>query len=169
MTAQEALLDSWTRQCRALESLLTLMTQELLAAKPSPDGWDIAYHLAHLHGTRRYWHMNANGLDSPVGETLYLNTDRDWSEWTGSTDLAAIRARLKESENLVNSFVAGAVDSGTTERAGNYDHPVLYLQHMLWHEGWHFALIMLAMRLAGHEPAEEWENANIWDVWRQPD
>src|SRR3712207_1444383 len=97
MTATEAILDSWTRQCKAWDNLLGRLTPELLAAKPSPDGWNIAFHIAHLHGVRRFWHANATGRETPVGTTLYQNTDKDWAEWTGCTDIAEMRTRLKES------------------------------------------------------------------------
>jgi hypothetical protein len=31
----------------------------------------------------------------------------------------------------------------------HYDHPILLLQHMLWHEGYHHGQIKLALKLAG--------------------
>jgi hypothetical protein len=37
---------------------------------------------------------------------------------------------------------------------------------MIWHEGWHVGLIFLALRLAGEEPKQEWEEANVWGEWR---
>lgn len=165
MTPIEALLESWTRQCQIIDNLTTAITPELLDAKPDPEGWTLAFHLAHLHSTRRYWHMNAAGLEQPVGASLYTVTDDDWIP---SKDLNEIRERLAESGALVRSWVAGQIESGA-QQTGNYDHPVLYLQHMMWHEGWHAGLIVLALRLAGHEPTEEWECANIWDLWRLPD
>lgn len=164
MTPTEALLESWDRQCKALANLLTLVTPELLDAKPSPDGWTIGYHLAHLHSTRRFWHMKATGREEPVGPSLYTVTGDDWIP---SGDFDEIRVRLAESQELVRTWVAENIAAGT-QQAGHYDHPVLYLEHMIWHEGWHFALIMLALRLAGHEPSEEWEDANVWDLWRLP-
>jgi uncharacterized damage-inducible protein DinB len=166
MTPVEALLDSWTRQSKILSNLTGILTPELLNAKPSEDGWTVAFHLAHLHGTRRYWHMNAAGLEQAVGPSLY--TFKEGEDPVPSLDLDEIRARLRESEALVRAWVAEKIESGE-QQVGNYDHPVLYLQHMVWHEGWHVALIMLALRLAGHEPTEEWECENIWDLWRRPD
>ena len=166
VTPVEALLDSWTRQCKMLDNLTTILTPELLNAKPSDDGWTIAFHLAHLHGTRRYWHMNAAGLKEAVGPSLY--TFRDDEDPVPSHDLSVIRERLAESGTLVRTWVAEQIESGA-QQVGNYDHPVTYLQHMMWHEGWHFGLIVLALRLAGHEPTEEWECANVWDLWREPD
>lgn len=165
MTPTEALLESWSRQCKMLANLIGLLTPELLDAKPSEDGWTIGFHLAHLHSTRRYWHMKAAQLEAPVGPSLYTVTGDDWIP---SRDLDEIRARLSESEALVRSWVSEQIAAGT-QQVGHYDHPVLYLQHMVWHEGWHYGLMMLALRLAGHEPTEEWECANVWDLWRLPD
>jgi hypothetical protein len=31
----------------------------------------------------------------------------------------------------------------------HYDHPILMLQHMIWHEGYHHGQIKLALKLAG--------------------
>lgn len=109
-----------------LDNLLGIVTLELLNAKPSDDGWTVAFHLAHS------------------------------------------RIRLAESGALVRSWVAEQLQLGS-QQVDNYDYPVMYLQHMIWHEGWHYGLLMLALRLAGHEPSEEWECANVWDRWRLPD
>ncbi len=164
MTTQEAVLDSWDRACKALDNLIGRLTPEFLELKPSADGWTIAFHLAHLHSTRRFWHMKAAELDAPVGRSLY---DVSHEEPIPSSDLNEIRERLNESAALVRNWVCEKLDEGA-QQVGHYDHPALFLQHMIWHEGWHFALIMLALRIGGHEPPEEWEEMNVWDLWRLP-
>lgn len=40
MDVTEALLDSWARQCQMLDHLVSILTPELLSAKPSDDGWN---------------------------------------------------------------------------------------------------------------------------------
>lgn len=170
VNATEALLESWDRQCRIIDNLVGLITPDLLNAKPDPNGWTIGFHLAHLHSTRRYWHMNAAGLEAPVGPSLYTVTGSGESEsdYIPSSDLAEIRSRLADSAALVRNWTEEQINADA-QKVGNYDHPVFYLQHMLWHEGWHAGLIVLALRLAGHEPPEEQECALIWDQWRLPD
>ncbi|HVL39949.1 MAG TPA: DinB family protein [Fimbriimonadaceae bacterium] len=167
MTVEEALFSSWDRQCRVIDNLLGRFRPEDLHLKPDEDGWTIAFHLAHVHGVRRFWHMNAAGLEEPVGASLYAATGDDWADWVPTYDLQTIRARLAESGALVRDWAREALAAGVT-KAGNYDHPVLYLQHMIWHEGWHVGLIMLALRRGGQEPPEEWEDAHVWDLWRLP-
>lgn len=58
-----------------------------------------------------------------------------------------------------------ALGKGVTQ-FGWYDNPVLFIQHMVWHEGWHIGLIFLALRLAGQEIPEEWEETKVWGEWR---
>jgi hypothetical protein len=37
----------------------------------------------------------------------------------------------------------------------HYDHPILLLQHMLWHEGYHHGQMKLALKLAGRPLTDE--------------
>lgn len=164
MDVTEALLDSWRRQCRIVDNVASRFTPELLQAKPAPSGRDCAYHLAHIAEVRLGWLANAIGQDVPDAPRLF------WQEgdaWAWSHDLEFLRGALKFSEEAAAAWVEKALADGT-QKAGNYDHPVLYLQHMVWHDGWHVGLLMLALRLAGAEPEESWEDENVWDLWRLP-
>jgi uncharacterized damage-inducible protein DinB len=162
MDLKQQLLESWRRQCKAIDNLATLMTPELLEVKPSEDGWPLALQFGHIHGTRMYWLRMASEQEEWTGVESLI--DRSGEPVTWSKDIAQIREQLGRSEEAVSSWIdANAEKEGA---AGPYDHPVLYLQHMVWHEGWHAGLIMLGLRLAGHEPDEEWEDPNLWGQWR---
>jgi uncharacterized damage-inducible protein DinB len=47
----------------------------------------------------------------------------------------------------------------------HYDDPVLLLQHMLWHEGYHHGQMKLALKLAGRPLANEIAGPVTWAVW----
>jgi uncharacterized damage-inducible protein DinB len=47
----------------------------------------------------------------------------------------------------------------------HYDHPILLLQHMLWHEGYHHDQIKLALKLAGHPLTDKEAGPVTWGVW----
>jgi hypothetical protein len=47
----------------------------------------------------------------------------------------------------------------------HYDHPILLLQHMIWHEGYHHGQIKLALKLAGHPITDEQAGPITWGVW----
>ena len=47
----------------------------------------------------------------------------------------------------------------------HYDHPLLFLQHMIWHEGYHHGQIKLALKAAGQAFDDEVIGRITWDVW----
>ena len=47
----------------------------------------------------------------------------------------------------------------------HYDHPILLLQHMIWHEGYHHGQIKLALKATGRPMADEEAGPVTWDVW----
>jgi hypothetical protein len=49
----------------------------------------------------------------------------------------------------------------------HYDHPILLLQHMIWHEGYHHGQIKLALKLSGHAISNEVAGPISWRVWMQ--
>lgn len=164
MTTETAILEAFCRNARSLSSLTTLLTQELLEAKPSEDGWPVAVHLAHVQMCRRYWLERASGAEQPG--ILHLFTP-DGDAYRASRDLPEIREQLARSAEAILEWATPAISSGAT--AGPYDHPALFLQHMIWHEGYHYGLLNLALRLAGAEPSEEWEEKHVWEPWRGPE
>jgi uncharacterized damage-inducible protein DinB len=55
---------------------------------------------------------------------------------------------LQESAQGVREAVRKKIETGEAMQL-HYDHPVLFLQHMIWHEGYHHGQIKLALKLAG--------------------
>lgn len=159
----EQLLESWNRQGRILDSIAGLVTDELKDKRPDPDGMPIYEQFAHIHNTRRFWLSKTSPEHLEGYGRSYVQVSED--EWQPLQDMGELRSLLKSSGQAVGEATQKAIGAGVTQ-FGGYDHPVLFLQHMLWHEGYHFALILLALRLAGAEPAEEWEEENVWGQWR---
>ncbi len=156
----DALLDSWDRQCRIVDSVASLINESNYAAKPSADGWPLSIHLAHMFRVRKYWLSQFSPAHVEGLEKLPVE---DYEVPLANLD--EIRAYLKASAKAVRDSVEQALRNGTGA-SGGYDHPTLFLQHMIWHEGWHVGLIFLGLRLAGQEPQEEWEEPNVWGQWR---
>lgn len=161
MDAFEAVLESWRRQSRMTLNLLGLFDERLIRVKPAEDSWIAAGHFADIHGCRVGWLARAQGLPEPETGDLWFTTE---DSWDFVTDLAVIRECLERSAAEVEAFVRSAGDGP----AGCYDHPVIFLQHQLWHEGYHFGMLHLALRQGGAEPSEEWEEENVWGLWRGP-
>jgi hypothetical protein len=47
----------------------------------------------------------------------------------------------------------------------HYDHPILLLQHMVWHEGYHHGQIKLALKATGRPLTDEEAGPGTWGVW----
>jgi len=71
---------------------------------------------------------------------------------------------LNESAAVVRRAVAGKLASGRAMDR-HYDHPILLMQHMVWHEGYHHGQIKLALKLAGYPFDDEEIGQVTWDVW----
>jgi methionine salvage enolase-phosphatase E1 len=87
-------------------------------------------------------------------------------EWTEEREEKRIAQMLKDSAKAVRDAVKGRVLAGR-DMDLNYDHPILMLQLMLWHEGYHHGQIKLALKLAGHPISDEEAGSGTWDIWRR--
>ena len=163
MDLTEALLDSWDRQCRIVQAVASLIDDSNRHIKPSEDGWGVDQHLAHMHGTRKYFLSQVSPAHAANLQSSYRDT-----QGTPLEDLDSVKDCLSASGIAVREAVRAALISGGPMSGGHavYENPVLFLQHMVWHDGWHVGLIFLALRLNGQEPTEEWEEPNVWGLWR---
>ena len=163
MELKEQLLDSWDRQCRIVDAVASLIDEDNRHVKPSEDGWPLDRQLAHMHGVRRFFLSQV----APAHGAGLASASAD-DQGTPMADLDAIKACLKASGQAVRDAVAAGLETGGPMASANivYDNPVVLLQHMVWHDGWHVGLIFLALRLNGQDPPEEWEEPNVWGLWR---
>jgi uncharacterized damage-inducible protein DinB len=47
----------------------------------------------------------------------------------------------------------------------HYDHPILLLQHMIWHEGYHHGQIKLALKATGRPLTDQEAGRVTWQIW----
>ena len=79
-------------------------------------------------------------------------------------DVGRIAQMLKESADVVRNAVRRRVETGR-DMDLHYDHPILLLQHLIWHEGYHQGQIKLALKLAGRPITDEEAGPVTWWVW----
>ncbi len=154
------LLDSWDRQAKIVNDLAGLVTDKNRNVQPAAESWPIARHFAHIHQTRRFW---LNMFSKPHQESLSDAFVKVGETWQPIEDFEEIKRQLSLSAKAVRDAAANALKGGPFSQ---YEHPIYFIQHMVWHEGWHVGLIMLGLRNAGDEPPEEWEDKHLWVPWR---
>lgn len=151
----EALLDSWDRNHTILRNLLRALPEgglEIRAMEGSPSIGEL---FAHIHYVRLVFVSE----DAPE-----FSRDLPAEEWRGERDPDRIAQRLDDSAQVVRDAVRGRVEAGR-DMDLHYDHPILLLQHMIWHEGYHHGQIKLALKRAGHPLDDEAAGPITWGVW----
>src|SRR6202795_4577685 len=151
----EALLDSWDRNNTILLNLLRALPKggmEVRAMESSPS---IAELFTHIHYVRLMFVFE----DAP--EFAIKLPEK---EWVAECEPDRIAQMLNDSAKTVRDAVQSRVETGSDMNL-HYDHPILLLQHMLWHEGYHHGQIKLALKLAGHPITDEQAGPVTWGVW----
>jgi uncharacterized damage-inducible protein DinB len=151
----EALLDSWDRNNTILVNLLRALPNDSLQVKAMQGSPSVAALFMHIHYVRLVFVFE----DAP--ELARKPPER---EWVAEPDPDRIAQMLNDSAKAVRDAVQAKLEAGR-DMDVHYDHPVLLLQHMIWHEGYHHGQIKLALKLAGRPVSDEVAGPVTWDVW----
>ena len=151
----EPLLDSWDRNNNILLNLLRLLPEGGLEARAMEDSPSIAQLFTHIHFVRLVFVFE----DAPEFARRLPE-----EEWAVERDTDRITQMLRESAQAVREAVKQRVETGG-EMNLHYDHPILLLQHMLWHEGYHHGQMKLALKVAGLAIGDEEVGPVTWGVW----
>jgi len=85
-------------------------------------------------------------------------------EWVDERDPDRIAQILNDSTKTVRDAVKSRVETGRDMNL-HYDHPILLLQHMLWHEGYHHGQMKLALKAAGCRMTNDVAGPITWRIW----
>ena len=150
----DALLDAWERNATIVVNLLRLVPPGGLGARASEGGLTVAQLFTHIHYVRLVFvEENAPEHARPTPE-----------EWVDERDPDRIAALLAESARVVREAVAGRLAAGK-ELDRHFDHPILLLQLLTWHEGYHHGQIKLTLKLAGIPITDQAASPGTWGVW----
>jgi uncharacterized damage-inducible protein DinB len=151
----EALLDSWDRNNTILLNLLRALPEGGLDARAMEGSPSVAELFTHIHYVRLVLVLE----DAPE---FARNLPEE--EWVAEHDRDRISQMLNDSAQAVRDAVKSRVQAGRDMNL-HYDHPILLLQHMLWHEGYHHGQMKLALKVAGRPLADEEAGPLTWGVW----
>jgi uncharacterized damage-inducible protein DinB len=151
----DALLDSWDRNNRILVNLLRALPEGALDLTAAAGSWTVGALFTHMHYCRLIFvEEDAPEFARPLPD----------GEWRTERDRERLAAMLDDSTAAVRDAVRGRLASGRAMDV-HYDHPILMLQHLIWHEGYHHGQIKLALKQAGQAFDDEAIGPVTWDVW----
>ena len=151
----EALLDSWDRNNTILVNLLRALPVGGLEARAMEGSPSIAEMFTHIHFVRLVFVLE----DAPE-----FARSLPEEEWAAERDPDRIAQMLNDSAKVVRDAVKNGVEAGRNMKL-HYDHPILMLQHMIWHEGYHHGQMKLALKVAGLPMTDQEAGPVTWDVW----
>jgi uncharacterized damage-inducible protein DinB len=151
----DALLDSWERNNTIIVNLLNALPEGALEVRATESSPSIAELFTHVHFVRLVFVLE----DVPE-----CAVDLPKKEWMVEGDRSRIAQMLNDSAKVVRNAVSTRLEAGR-DMDLHYDHPILLLQHMLWHEGYHHGQIKLALKMWGQPMDDEEAGAITWDVW----
>jgi uncharacterized damage-inducible protein DinB len=152
-----ALLDSWDRNNTILTNLVRLIPEGGLDARAMEGSPTVGGMLAHIHYVRLVFVEE----DAPEFARMPVEHER---EWVTERDPDRMVDLLNQSAKAVREAVKGKVEAGQDMKK-HYDHPILFLQHMIWHEGYHHGQIKIALKLAGRPITNKDAGPLTWRVW----
>jgi uncharacterized damage-inducible protein DinB len=153
----EAFLDSWDRNNRILVNLLLALPEGTLDDRATEGGPSIAKMFNHIHFVRLIL------VNEDVPE---FATELPETEWQAESDRNKLARMLNESATVVRNAIKQCLETGRATKI-HYDHPMLMIQHLIWHEGYHHGQIKLALKAAGHAMSDEQAGPLTWSIWFQ--
>jgi uncharacterized damage-inducible protein DinB len=150
-----ALLDSWDRNNTILVNLLRAVPEGGLETRAMEGGPSVAEMFTHIHYVRLVFVSE----DAPE-----FAVKMPEEEWASERDPERIEKMLNESAKVVREAVKGRLKA-SRDMDLHYDHPILLLQHMIWHEGYHHGQIKLALKLADLPITDDVAGPGTWGVW----
>lgn len=154
-TLLDALLDSWDRSNTILVNLLRALPEGGMDVRVTPDSPTAGALFAHIH----YCRLVFTEEDAPEFARAVPT-----GEWQHEHDRTRLAVMLTESAATVREAVAGRLAAGR-DMDQHYDHPILFLQHMIWHEGYHHGQIKAALKGAGLAVDDAAVGSVTWGVW----
>jgi uncharacterized damage-inducible protein DinB len=151
----EALLDSWDRNNTILVNLLRALPEGGLEARAMEGSPTVADMFRHIHDVRLVFVSE----DAPEFASHVPTEDR-----ASERDPDRIEQMLNNSARVVREAVKSRVETGR-EMDVHFDHPILLLQHMIWHEGYHHGQIKIALKVAGRSLTNDKAGPVTWRVW----
>lgn len=151
----DALLDSWDRNNTILLNLLAALPDGGLDARALEGSPTVAQMFTHVHFVRLAFVCE----DAPEHAVSLPPV-----EWAAENDRDRIARLLNESAGAVRDAVRSRLEAGL-DMDMHYDHPVLLLQHMIWHEGYHHGQIKLALMACGRPLTNDRSGPVTWGIW----
>ncbi|MVN88442.1 DUF664 domain-containing protein [Deinococcus sp. HMF7620] len=173
MSNLDFLLESFRRNARVNEVLLTALNPADFALSDGQGGWTVERHLRHMAGFRVSWLWNLSRDHAmPLLDPTRTDADGDpmwrWQESPPAELNAAFTAGDEAAVKAVEAHLASGEPFADPWNEGSYRaSPAHFLQHTIVHDSHHRGQVMALLRQGGHTKDQMDELDNHWAIWRE--
>ncbi len=148
-------LDSWERNQTILVNLLHNVPREALGLRPLDDSPSVGGLFAHMAATRIHF------VQRNAPEVACSMPDFDQVDLRDREELLAL---LEASSTAVRAALQSRIAAERPMEV-DYGDPMLFVQHLVWHEGYHHGVIKFLLKFTGRPLKDEQFGPLSWDLW----
>ncbi len=160
------LLESFSRNGRVNDVVLSTVTESDLRVSDGQGGWNIGQHLGHLAEFRYNW---LRFISPPHAENIPSVVEGDRKNFDLTTqNLDEIKQAFSAGDAAALKAVMDALDENRSFEGAYKSHPGHFLQHTIVHDSHHRGQVMNLLRQGGwtREQLAALDDAT-WTIWNE--
>ena len=159
------LLESFDRNARVNEAVLSAISESDLTFSDEQGGWNIGQHLGHLAEFRRNW---LRFISPPHAENIPSVVENDKNPHLTTQNLDEIKQAFSAGDAAALKAVMSALEENRSFEGAYKSHPAHFLQHIIVHDSHHRGQILSLLRQGGwtREQLGALDDAT-WTIWNE--
>ena len=162
----DVILETWNRNTTVVLNILNALPEGGIDARDTGGEWTVAHHLSDMQGANVHW-LQKSAPDFALGlEVLYTEDASSPLGFVAERDIAKIKIGFQTASDAIARAVKHHTE--TEAQFGEvYEHPIFFLQHMLWHQAYHTGQIIWALKQSGMRFTDDQTFDMIWKELRR--
>jgi uncharacterized damage-inducible protein DinB len=162
----DAILETWNRNTTVIINILNNLPEAGIDASDTGGQWTVAHHLADMQSTNVEFLRECAPEFSAGLNVSYRPDASSPLGYIPERDLNTIIAGFQSSADAVARAIRHHVETQTPFNAV-YEHPIFFLQHMIWHQAYHVGQIMWALKQSDMRFSNDLAFEMIWKELRR--
>ncbi len=162
----DAILETWNRNTTVVLNILNALPEGGIDASDTNGQWIVAHHLADMQSANIYW-LEKSAPEFAEGlKVLYTEDETLPAGFDPERNLETIKTGFQSAADAVARAVRHHVETQTSF-GEVYEHPIFFMQHMLWHQAYHLGQIIWALKQSGMRFTDDQTFEMIWKELRR--
>ncbi len=162
----DAILETWNRNTTVILNILKALPEGGIDASDTNGQWTVAHHLADMQGANLEWLKASSPEFAKNLPVLYTEDTNSPLGWIPERNLNNLITAFQTTSEAVAQSVQHHVET-QTPFGEVYEHPIYFLQHMIYHQAYHTGQIIWALKQSGMRFTDDQTFQMIWKELRR--